>query len=169
MSRTNQNRAQRLSAETARTAETLKAWVAEAARVQSRLAESLERCPTVAQTHPVESLHRLATLADRLDTLDADSTRTSQAPVVDSPAVDSPRRARVPTTTANPPAVENPLLGGGPGRARTRALTRRRCANAAKGLCTSEADRDPRTQTDRASRLQTGQNLRILAEVAPRW
>ena len=62
MSRTAEGRAHRLSAETAQAAETLRNWVNEAVRAHSRLTESLERCPTISQTHPAESLGALASV-----------------------------------------------------------------------------------------------------------
>ena len=62
MGRTAEGRAHRLSAETARAAETLRTWVTEAVRAHSRLTESLERCPTASQTHPAESLAGLASV-----------------------------------------------------------------------------------------------------------
>jgi hypothetical protein len=41
----------------------LREWVEEATRTQARLERTLESCPSVAETHPVESLHRLAASA----------------------------------------------------------------------------------------------------------
>ena len=61
-SRAAETRADRLVAETARAAETLRTWVGEATRAQKRLAEYLERCPGLERTHPSESLRGLAGL-----------------------------------------------------------------------------------------------------------
>ena len=99
MSRTAESRANHLSAETTRASDTLRAWVNEAMRVQSRLAESLAHSPSVAQTHPPESLRMLASLAGRQGRPEA---RELELP----PAAE--------------PVVRHGMIGGGPGHSRSR-------------------------------------------------
>ncbi|MHC4610682.1 MAG: coiled-coil domain-containing protein, partial [Planctomycetota bacterium] len=80
MSHAAESRTQRLSAETTQAAETLRTWVVEAVGAQSRLAKSLERCPTISQTHPLDSLRGLASLTKRPSLADSDPA-VEHAPV----------------------------------------------------------------------------------------
>ena len=112
LSRTAEGRASRLSTETARATETLRTWVAEAVQAQSRLTESLERCPTASQTHPAESLSGLASLA-----------RRQSLPEMDNLCEDLP--ADAPTTVGDPPAAANgiPLQAGTRARSRSEEIS----------------------------------------------
>ncbi|MCP4247645.1 MAG: AAA family ATPase [bacterium] len=100
LSQTADAHSRQLGAETTRAAVTLRTWVDEALRAQTRLAESLERCPTMVQTHPVEPLRNLAALADQ-GVQAADRARLSPAPTdrgatpsTDRLTVSSPARAK---------------------------------------------------------------------------
>ncbi len=57
-------RLEELTAETQRSAQTLHEWVLEAVRTQSRLEQTLGECPSIRQTHPIETVQRLSRTAE---------------------------------------------------------------------------------------------------------
>lgn len=103
-----ENRANRLSVETNRAAETLRTWVSEAVRVQSRLAASIERSPKLDETHPSESLRRLASMAP-----------ASGRALGESDKLELPVAAL--SSEADPAAAKRGMIGGCVADARTRA------------------------------------------------
>ena len=56
----------KLTAETDHASNTLQEWVREARSVQSRLDTTLQRCPSISQTHPGDSLDAVAEIAQPL-------------------------------------------------------------------------------------------------------
>ncbi|MFQ5414045.1 MAG: AAA family ATPase [Phycisphaerae bacterium] len=86
--------------ETDRATNTLCAWVEEAARVQTRLANTLQACPTIAATHPPDALSRLtatfATPVGRDAAPDTDARHAAVSPFRGAGA-ESDRGASAPT------------------------------------------------------------------------
>jgi chromosome segregation ATPase len=90
-----------LAAETARATDSLRAWVTEAIRTQSRLAGTLSQCPTISQTHPVDSLKKLGQIGESLG-LGADHDHRA-ADALES-AIVKPRMISQATDDSRPPS-----------------------------------------------------------------
>ncbi|MCH7704451.1 MAG: hypothetical protein IIB61_05010 [Planctomycetes bacterium] len=94
-------RLERLKAETDRSSNTLRTWVEEAVRVQSRLAESISAAPPIGATHPPDAI---AGLAGVLETT-GQTIKTADAP---REAVMPPRQSVATHTIGEDPEIVPP-------------------------------------------------------------
>jgi len=122
-------RSANLAAATRQASSMLQTWVGEARQVQSRLAESLERCPSIVQTHPPE-------LLDALTISRPDASEWPDQEPLEPLAYPS----RVEPTGANAPAaahVGTPDLG----RVRTRTAEVQKLLEDARRFAEREAEK----------------------------
>lgn len=90
-----------LTAETDRAANTLHEWVQEAVRVQLRLETTLQRAPSIRETHPADSLRRMSSLTAPIGRMSA-ASNVGDLTLLPRPHSAKPEAATGGVTTVEP-------------------------------------------------------------------